>query len=159
MTAAELLAELRNPTQLTPPEHRERKLLEAVAFLKARGLTTQEIAGVLGLTVSDVMRIASTPDFHKAVFQLVTAKPQLGDTYIAGEGWNSVIMLARLRDDVNTPPQVRVKCAVELANRAFGQPRQVQESFHHQDQVPESPAEITKRINEITKELEQLERN
>lgn len=159
MTAAEIANELRNPTQPTTPAKRERSLLNAVAMLKARGLTTQDVAAALGLTVSDVMRIAATSEYHKELFRIITSQPNLGDEFVTGEGWNSLITLARMRDDETVPEAIRVKCAIELANRAFGQPRQVQESFHHQDKVPETPAEITQRIQEITKELEALERN
>ncbi len=158
MTAREVLEQLRQPPPA--PASGAADLIPKIAFLKAKGLTTPEISSALGLTVQEVTFYTRQPAFHKQLLALLAAKPNLGDSYITGEGWSSVVVMSAMRDDPNVPAAVRLSCARELANRAFGQPRQVQEVFNRSSESePTTPSEITERIAKLEQELRRYECN
>ena len=138
----------------------ERDRIGLVAQLKARGLSHGEISSATGLAPATLVAIVTLPEFRKRLLALLTHDATADLTaYLTGEGINSVVTLAELRDDVNTPKNVRAMCANSLADRAFGKAVQTTEYRNTSKPLPATDAEQEAELKRLETEYSRLKAN
>lgn len=101
------------------PEHR------LVIFLKARGHSLKEIADATGFTIPWVSQILRQPWARARLAQEINAagRDELS-TVIEGAAKDSMFTLIELRDDEDTPANVKANVSQYLVDRLLGKPKQ-----------------------------------
>tara|TARA_R110000868_G_scaffold160977_7_gene390835 strand:+ start:977 stop:1516 length:540 start_codon:yes stop_codon:yes gene_type:complete len=101
------------------PEHR------IMLYLKAQGLSNQEIADKCGYGYQWVCQIVRQPWFRKAFVELVEeAGKDATEEFLRGEVLNSLNTLVDIRDDTKSKEASRVAAANAILDRALGKPTQ-----------------------------------
>lgn len=101
------------------PEHR------IMLYLKAQGLSNQEIAGKTGYGYQWVCQVVRQPWFRKAFVELVEdAGKDATEEFLRGEVLNSLTTLVEIRDNPEAKEASRVAAANAVLDRALGKPTQ-----------------------------------
>lgn len=101
------------------PEHR------IILYLKAQGLSNQDIATKTGYGYQWVCQIVRQPWFRKAFVDMVEdAGKDATEEFLKGETLNSLHVLVEVRDNPNAKDAARVAAANAVLDRALGKPTQ-----------------------------------
>ena len=136
------------------PDHR------VIIFLKAQGLSNNEIARRTGHTAPWISQVLRQPWARvRLVEELREAGRDAVRALITASTEDSVYTLIDVRDDPKSRPSDRIAAARELLDRAFGKPTQHVESTVMSVSTPDSVAALDKEIATLEAETKRLTGN
>jgi transcriptional regulator with XRE-family HTH domain len=128
------------------PEHR------AMVYMKAQGLSNNEVAEKTGYSVSWVSQICRQPWFRKQLIkELKNAGVDAVRKCIQAAALDSVFTLIDLRDDIKAPAAVRSRNADSLLDRYLGKATQ-----HLEHSLPSTPS--SEEMHELDHQISVLEK-